>query len=202
MGTAFWSWYIPWRSLKHQPQKDKSHSSGGMATRPQGLGRGDKERGFPAAFLEMESILAWSTSRSRGEEEQAVGSQPSREKRNMAPVPSGRDLFCIPQWRRLPLARLCSLPQLPLQGMEMRVWGVKGDPQIGKRCPGRACRGKRPKEKVFSCLSHHSHCLTLSRTGIPVASREDAGHNFLSYPLPSRHKLTSKYHRNVQSMCS
>lgn len=45
-----------------------------------------------------------------------VQSRLPHEERSVAPVPSGRDLFCIPRRRRLPSPGLRSPLQPPLQG--------------------------------------------------------------------------------------
>lgn len=52
-------------------------------------------------------------------------SRPPCKKWNVAPIPSGKDLFCIPQWRRLPSPRLCFLTQPLLPGTGL---GVRGSP--------------------------------------------------------------------------
>lgn len=127
MGTESWSWHVPWRSPKHFSASPRRTKVTARLAWPQDhkVWGGGISSCFPGngAWPGLESGDAWS--RGEEEEEEAAESRLPREERNVAPVPSGRDLFCIPRRRRLPSPGLRSLPQPPLQGTAM---GVRGSP--------------------------------------------------------------------------
>lgn len=75
-------------------------------------------------------------------------SQPPCKKQNVAPVPSGKDLFCIPQWRWLPWPRLSFLTQPLLQGTGMGVRESPSGRVEGNALAGHA-EGGDPKKGSF-----------------------------------------------------
>lgn len=80
---------------------------------------------------------------STGEEEKEKKEEEgaSYKELSMAPAPSGRDLFCIPQRSQLPL---------PSTAPAAGHWdGTGGRDALGD------CRGRRAEESTFPCLFHH-----------------------------------------------
>lgn len=110
-------------------------------------------------------------------------SQPPCKKRNVAPIASGKDLFCIPQWRWLLSPRLCFLTQPLLQGTGM---GVRGSPsgRVGDM-PWKAMQREETQRKgLFLPLPPPPLASTKQDLGegmptIPLASQED---DFSSFP--------------------
>lgn len=103
----------------------------------------EQERGFPAALLETEHGPVHRDALSTGEEEkEKKGEEGATHKElSVAPAPSGRDLFCIPQR---------SQPLLPSTTPAAGHW--EGD---GGRVALGDCRGRRAAESAFPCLSRY-----------------------------------------------
>lgn len=113
-------------------------------------------------------------------------SRPPCKKWNVAPIPSGKDLFCIPQWRRLPSPRLCFLTQPLLLGTGL---GVRGSPsgRVGGNALAGHEEGGDSKRGLFLPLPPPPLASTEQDLGegmptIPLASQENACHNFSSFP--------------------
>lgn len=122
------------------------------------------------------------------EEKEVVESQPPRKEQSVAPVPSGRDLFCIPRRRRLPSPGLRSLPQTLLQGMGMGVRGLRGSPSgRAGEVPWQAMqREETQRNGLFLPLPPPPLASSEQDIGegiptLPLASRGDAHHDFSSF---------------------